>query len=506
MGFVHESGIKGNKGMTGNFRQWQGRGRVAFVVLMMLGGVSPSARAQFLRIVTYNIEADVNGNTTPNAGLDTVLEAIGEQNLNGVLRPIDILGLEETTSDPITVAPIVADLNGYYGDGTYAVSNVQGKQYGKNTTGNGPNSLVYNTKTVQLVATTSVAGTPNSSGVNRQVMRYQFRAVGAAAAKYFYVYVSHMKSSAGGTTSTDLDDRTAEAKLIVTDAKTLPAGTSTIYTGDFNMDGSTEVAYQTLTASGTGQGIDPLNVPQSNSVTWGSTTVSILTEASTALRYRDDIQFLSPDVYGGTAPAALRYVPNSFRAFGNDANTKYGQTVNTSANKSLNNLQGPITASQALPALTTASDHLPVVVDYVVATPYNTWQLGHFASTELTNPAVSGDLADPDGDGITNLMEYALNLDPKQAQVSGLPTVGKTTVSGNQYLTLTYTQRTDTTGITYLPQASGDLATWNAGTGYTVPVSSTANADGATQTVVVRDAVATTGANKRFLRLSVSRP
>ncbi len=473
----------------------------------MLVGASLSVRAQTLRIVTYNIEADVNGNTTPNTGLYTVLEAVGEQSINGVMQPIDILGLEETTSNTATVAPIVSALNSYYGTAaSYAMSTVQGTQNGSSTTGNGPNSLIYNKKTVQLVATTGVAGTPNTSGVNRQVMRYQFQAVGGAAAKYFYVYVSHMKSSAGGTTTTDLNDRTAEAKLIIADAKTLPTGTSTIYTGDFNMDGSTEVAYQTLTAAGTGQGIDPLNVSQDDTITWGSTTHDILTEASTALKYRDDIQFLSPDIYNGTASAALRYVPNSFRAFGNNASTTYAKSVNTSANTSLNNLQGSITASQALSALTTASDHLPVVADYVVATPYNTWQLSHFTSAELTNPAVSGDLADPDGDGIANLMEYALNLDPKQAQVTGLPTVGQVTVSGNQYLTLTYLQRTDTTGITYLPQVSGDLATWNGGTGYTVAVSDTASPDGMTQTVVIRDAVALTSANRRFLRLLVSRP
>ncbi len=493
--------------MASDFTYWQGRGRLAFIVFAVLIGASPLARAQVLRIVTYNIEADVNGNTAPNTGLFTVLEAVGEQNLNGVQQPIDILGLEETTSETATVAPIVKALNSYYGAGaSYMMSNVQGKQNGGNTTGNGPNSLIYNANTVQLVATTGLAGTPNASGVNRQVMRYQFQAIGGTAAKYFYVYVSHMKSSAGGTTTTDLNDRIAEAKLIIADAKSLPAGTSTIYTGDFNMDGSTEVAYQTLTASGTGQGIDPLNVSQDDTITWGSTTHDILTEASTALKYRDDIQFLSPDIYNGTASAALRYVPNSFRAFGNNLSTTYGKSVNTSANTALNNLQGPITASQALVALTTASDHLPVVADYVVATPYNTWQLGHFTSAELMNPAVSGDLADPDGDGIANLMEYALNLDPRQAQVTGLPTVGQVTVSGSQYLTLTYTQRTDTTGITYLPQVSGDLATWNGGPGNTVAVSNTTSPDGLTQTVVVRDAASLTGTNRRFMRLLVSRP
>ena len=355
-----------------------------------------SAHAQYLRIVNYNIEADVNGNTTPNSGLYTVLEAIGEQNLNGVLQPIDILALEETTSNAVTVAPIVTALNSYYGTGTYLASPYQGTQNGSASTGNGPNALIYNTKTVQLVSQGGVAGTPNAAGVNRQVVRYQFQAVGAATATYFYVYVSHMKSSSSGSSSTDQSDRNAEAKLIRADSATLPAGTSTFYVGDLNMDGSSEAAYQTLTATGTGQGVDALNIPQNNSETWDSATYQgILTETAIALKYRDDIQFMTADVYGGTASAALRYVPGSMRAFGNNGTTTFDKSVNQTSNTALNNLVGSITASSALSALTTGSDHLPEVADYVVSTPYNTWQLQHFTTADLANPAISGDLADP---------------------------------------------------------------------------------------------------------------
>src|SRR5436189_283707 len=40
-----------------------------------------------LRIVTYNIEADTGGYTAPRPGLDTVLEGIGNENVNVVMRP-----------------------------------------------------------------------------------------------------------------------------------------------------------------------------------------------------------------------------------------------------------------------------------------------------------------------------------------------------------------------------------------------------------------------------------
>ena len=121
------------------------------------------------------------GNTAPNAGLYTVLEAIGEQNLNGVMQPLDILAMEETTSNSLTVAPIVSALNTYYGANTYAMAaTIQGTESGNNPgTGNGPNALIYNTKTVMLMSQHGVANTPSTSGptVNRQVLCYGFQAV-----------------------------------------------------------------------------------------------------------------------------------------------------------------------------------------------------------------------------------------------------------------------------------------------------------------------------------------
>lgn len=45
-----------------------------------------------------------------------------------------------------------------------------------------------------------------------------------------------------------------------------------------------------------------------------------------------------------------------------------------------------------------------------------TWRAQHFTSAELTNPAISGDDADPDGDGHTNLQEYTAGTDPRDSK------------------------------------------------------------------------------------------
>ena len=40
------------------------------------------------------------------------------------------------------------------------------------------------------------------------------------------------------------------------------------------------------------------------------------------------------------------------------------------------------------------------------------WKSSHFSQAQLADASVSGDLADPDGDGLTNLMEYATGFQP----------------------------------------------------------------------------------------------
>ncbi|MEI8340801.1 MAG: SBBP repeat-containing protein [Verrucomicrobiota bacterium] len=136
---------------------------------------------------------------------------------------------------------------------------------------------------------------------------------------------------------------------------------------------------------------------------------------------------------------------------------------------------------------------------------YTTWKSTRFNDTELGNSSISGDSADPDHDGIPNLMEYALKLEPRQASSAGLPTRSVVTVSGSNYLALSYTKVDLAIDITYLVESSGNLSGWNSGAGFTAPYSSTDNGNGTT-TVVVRDAIPLSSASKRFLHLKVTRP
>ena len=348
-----------------------------------------SAQSETFRVATYNIEADINGVTTPRSGLYQVLEGIGEQSIGGNAQPLDILALEETTSNSITVAPIVSNLNTFYnGTAVYAQSTVQGGQAGSNASGNGPNAIVYNTKTLQLLASVGV-GTPlgSTNGEYRQVMRYEFEPVGGSASNIFYVYVTHMKSSASGALFTNESLRNQEAAIIRNDEATLATAGDpnprVLYVGDFNLSGSAPVtsgtqsvsAFQTMAAdapSAQGKAIDPLN-PQNSMQTWdtNATYNSIMSESSTSVRYRDDLQLMTQNVYSSGGPFALHYLPGTLHSFGNNGSVGLFGNVNSSANTALDNLvpNAPVSKSTLLAALTTGSDHLPVVADYSILLP-----------------------------------------------------------------------------------------------------------------------------------------
>lgn len=135
-------------------------------------------------------------------------------------------------------------------------------------------------------------------------------------------------------------------------------------------------------------------------------------------------------------------------------------------------------------------------------TAYQTWREAKFTSAELLIAAVSGDFADPDSDGIVNLLEFAQGLAPKTSGQVGTPVVGKQVVGGSTYLTLTFRRQIAAPELTYTAQVNGSLsATWAGGA--VIVGSPVSNGDG-TETVTYRDTVAQTAANQRFMRLQVT--
>ncbi len=89
------------------------------------------------------------------------------------------------------------------------------------------------------------------------------------------------------------------------------------------------------------------------------------------------------------------------------------------------------------------------------------WQQDKFTPGELADSGISGPGSDPDTDGLANLIEYALGLEPKAVSTSVLPELS-TTATDWVY---TYTRPTDRPDITYVVEVSTNLTTWTAVSG-----------------------------------------
>ncbi|MCU0779247.1 MAG: hypothetical protein MUF86_16495, partial [Akkermansiaceae bacterium] len=75
--------------------------------------------------------------------------------------------------------------------------------------------------------------------------------------------------------------------------------------------------------------------------------------------------------------------------------------------------------------------------------PIDQWRQTHFGTTDSNDP-VAGDMAAPLGDGIANLIKYALGIDPA-APATGMPFAG----SSGGFLTLTFNRQKSATDIVY---------------------------------------------------------
>jgi hypothetical protein len=133
---------------------------------------------------------------------------------------------------------------------------------------------------------------------------------------------------------------------------------------------------------------------------------------------------------------------------------------------------------------------------------YDAWKAQHFTSSELSDPQVSGDGADPDHDGLANLVEYALGHDPTAANQTGRPAVSRVSIGGQGYLALNFRRLLLEHEVEYRVESSDDLVHWQAvPQPADVPV---LNSDG-TLTVTYRDQSPIGTKTERFLRFSVAR-
>lgn len=129
--------------------------------------------------------------------------------------------------------------------------------------------------------------------------------------------------------------------------------------------------------------------------------------------------------------------------------------------------------------------------------PYAYWKASHFTAAQLADPAVSGDGADPDGDGLSNLFEYAIKTDPRGPGLGGRYAAGAAADGLAEYLTVTAARNPDASDVRFEASVSADLAAW------TNDVTVLQNSP---SVFSARDNSPVSSAPRRFLRLRVVRP
>lgn len=131
----------------------------------------------------------------------------------------------------------------------------------------------------------------------------------------------------------------------------------------------------------------------------------------------------------------------------------------------------------------------------ITQSPWYLWRNRHFSDDEIRDMNTSGPEASPQGDGIPNLLKYALDVDPTKPGGRLPIDVTVESIDGENYLVLTVERSPDATDVTLLVEAAsapGADGTWSDGV---VVIE-----DGPAR-LRVRDAIPVPSADRRFLRL-----
>ncbi len=322
----------GNRGFAGRCQ------RFAFETL------EERALLSVMRLASWNTLNGPN-DAAQQMAFETVLGAIGTASLAGNAQRVNLLAVQETDT-PIaggnSIGAIESILEGLYPSVDYATTftDLDG---GGDATG-----FVYDTTMLELLS--AVAIEPMT--LTHQVLRAQFRPVDTFGDSDFYAYSVHLKS---GTGIGDTSIRTNEAALLRADADSLGEGANVLFVGDFNWQGSSEGAFQAFVAAGAGQVSDV--VPNALG-TWNDNPafISLHTQdPGAAMDDRFDMQLASGEFYDGLG---IDYVDDSYMVFGNNGTHTLNGAITT----------GTFGDALLRDALVAASDHLPTVADYSIAT------------------------------------------------------------------------------------------------------------------------------------------
>jgi CubicO group peptidase (beta-lactamase class C family) len=129
---------------------------------------------------------------------------------------------------------------------------------------------------------------------------------------------------------------------------------------------------------------------------------------------------------------------------------------------------------------------------------YEAWRAKFFSPAELVHAAISNDNADPDADGLPNLIEYASGSDPRVASPQPRLDASLSHQNGQRSLRVAFRRLLLAHEINYTLEASADLINWASAGDRMYDVG--LNPDG-----TVTSAISVAPQNNRFFRLQFSR-
>ena len=137
------------------------------------------------------------------------------------------------------------------------------------------------------------------------------------------------------------------------------------------------------------------------------------------------------------------------------------------------------------------------------------WRMRYFSSGDLADAqkeaTVWGNEADPDGDGRSNLFEYAVGSNPTKSEVNqqGV-SVELFANAGQQYARITFKQLKNDSSVQYVPEVSTDRQTWSSNSSQ-IQFISTTSLNEEFNTVVYHTVSSVAVGQPLYLRLKVAK-
>lgn len=174
-----------------------------------------------------------------------------------------------------------------------------------------------------------------------------------------------------------------------------------------------------------------------------------------------------PDVFFTRAPIALAATSSSGLAV--EFSVVSGAASVTGNQLTLLGL-GEITVRATQPGNPSWAAAVAVERTFFVRPSFASWLEGNFSAEQIADERIAGVNADTDGDGLVNLVEYALGTDPRSDSSANVPSAAATATDW----TFTYSRPADRSGLSYAVERSADLANWSS-TGVTHALTSSSN-------------------------------